>query len=96
MTRNPERNMWSAVVLSALDDFNLDYCRAVRQGEDTAPVLADVRMYFSSRDGRTVCACAGLHIGPDQAVAAIAMPRRDFKARQLHDGGSNPELRAAE
>ena len=96
MTRNPERSMWAAVVLTALDDFNRDYCRAVRQGEDPAPVLTAVRRYFNSRDGRTVCACAGLHIGPDQAVAAIAMPRRDFKQRQRQDDKRNPELRAAE
>ena len=95
MTRNPERNLWCAVMIAVLDDYNNAYCRAVKKGISTEPVLADVRRYFTSLDGRINASRAGMDIGPEQAVSAIAKPRRDFKARMLLEPKSYRERDAA-
>lgn len=79
--RNPERSLWCAVVLAVLADLNAAWCRAVRKGRDTEPVLAEARQYFSSSDGRAACACAGIDISPDQAVACIAVNHLAFRSR---------------
>lgn len=78
----PERRMWAAVALAALDDFNRDYCKAVRAGHGVDRVEAAVRRYFTGRDGLEVQSRAGITIDADAAVKAISLPRRKFKGRQ--------------
>lgn len=90
-----ERNLWCAAVISWLDDYNARYCRAIRKGEDPAPILAEARSYFAGRHGRERLALAGMDISPSQITAAIAMPRKAFKARMLLGPKRHDEREAA-
>lgn len=80
-SRSGERSMWSAVLLTVLSDYNRDYWRAIKNGGAVEHVLADVRRYFASRDGRIVASCAGVEINLPNIIATISLPRDQFKAR---------------
>lgn len=75
------RNLWCAVLMAVLEDFNRQYhARDIRAREKA---LSDARRYLGSRSGRHVAALAGVDVNIDKALEAIAMPKREFRTRTL-------------
>lgn len=72
------RRLWSAVLIAALDDFNREFAR---RGD---AALERAEIYLKSGNCRRVSALAGIDLPLDRALALIALPRRDFKARLVN------------
>ena len=71
------RTMWADVLLAVMDDYNRDWQRP----DMRHATICRARSYFASQDGRQVAAMAGIEVNIDAALAAIAMPRREWKLR---------------
>lgn len=74
----PERKLWAAVVLAALNDWWLEASRAEGDPAVIARIRASALRYFRSRDGREVCSLAGITTDPER-LADIAI---DLTARK--------------
>lgn len=65
------RRLWSAVVLSVLQDAWTE----LERGKVTPEIIrANALRYFRSRDGRTVMALAGIDVDPERLANIAADP----------------------
>lgn len=79
------RRMWAASLLATLSDYNQRHAKCIRAKSGADAVLAEARRYLESRNGRQVAALAGITMRTDRALALIALPRVEFKARMAVD-----------
>lgn len=77
------RQLWAAVLLAAIDDYNLEHGRDLDKPGGGSRVLEAARRYLNSRDGRTVAALAGVELNTEAVLRIIALPRREFRDRLI-------------
>lgn len=69
------RKLWSAVVLTVLND---SWHAVAKRPDDKDKLRAEALRYFRSRDGREVMALAGITADPERmADAAVDLSARD-------------------